>query len=111
MIITLTTAGVPPLLVQLLQRLFDELDVDGSGTLSAQELESALCRAELGGVTREEVHEMIQRADANGDGVVDFTEFVEAWRRSSSGGAAAATASALLRRGLVAEADDMELDE
>jgi hypothetical protein len=64
----------------------------------------------LGAVDRAEVVELMRRADANGDGVVDFAEFVAEWRRSGAGGGAAAAAADALRRGLSLAAQGMEID-
>ena len=83
---------------------------DGSGTLTLEELEAALGRTELGAVDRSEVIELMRRADANGDGVVDFAEFVAEWRESNAGGGAAAQAAHTLRRGLSAAAEEMDID-
>ena len=83
----------------ILRKLFTELDEDGSGTLTIEEIENSLGRTALGPVDHAEVLEMVQRADKNGDGVVDFDEFVAEWRQAGAG-AQAVDAARALRRGL-----------
>merc|ERR1712205_96341 len=62
-----------------IQRAFDYFDTDHDGSITAEEFQSALDtmspveRANLGDVT-----ELIATADANGDGVIDFEEFMTA---------------------------------
>jgi len=83
---------------EILIKVFEELDEDGSGTLSVDEVQKALSRSRLGAVSYDEVLEFCETADINGDGVIDFAEFVTAWRANGSGGAA--QASSALRQGL-----------
>ena len=93
----------------ILRKLFRELDVDGNGTLTVEEIEGALKKMPLGAVDTAEVLELVHRADVNGDGVVDFEEFVAEWRNSNSG-EAAAHAAKMLKRGLPSGAESMEID-
>jgi calcium-dependent protein kinase len=73
----------------VLRKMFLELDVDGSGTLTVEEIETALGQTSLGGsVDHADVLELVKRADANGDGVIDFDEFVAEWRKEGALGAA-----------------------
>merc|ERR1711936_20869 len=73
--------------VSLLQELEDEpydhvlaafkhLDKDGSGNLDAEELRTILTT--MGdSMTEEQVEMFLKMADKNGDGVVDYSEFVQ----------------------------------
>jgi calcium-dependent protein kinase len=86
----------------LLRKMFLELDVDGNGTLSLEEIEMALCQTPLGGgIDHAEVLELVKRADSNGDGVIDFDEFVAEWRKEGALGAA--HAAQRLKRGLASD--------
>ncbi|MEU8843901.1 EF-hand domain-containing protein [Streptomyces roseus] len=58
-----------------LKDLFDEIDTDGDGRISIGELAQRF-KAEGGqGHLRENVKEVMDQADANHDGVLDFAEF------------------------------------
>ncbi|KAJ2044017.1 hypothetical protein H4S04_006453 [Coemansia sp. S16] len=62
-----------------LKEAFRVFDKDGNGFISAAELRHALTN--LGEkLTQEEVDEMIQEADVNGDGQIDYDEFVKMMR-------------------------------
>ncbi|KAJ2743712.1 hypothetical protein GGI20_003534 [Coemansia sp. BCRC 34301] len=62
-----------------LKEAFCVFDKDGNGFISAAELRHALTN--LGEkLTQEEVDEMIQEADVNGDGQIDYDEFVKMMR-------------------------------
>jgi len=78
--------------------------------LSVEEVEKALSRSPLGALDHADVLEYVKQADTNGDGVIDFSEFVEAWRAAGAGGAV--QASQALRRGLSMSgaAQDMDID-
>ena len=55
---------------------FKNFDKDGSGNISAQELRHVMTT--LGEkLTEEEADEMIREADTNGDGYIDYVEFVK----------------------------------
>jgi hypothetical protein len=54
--------------------LFSSLDVDGSGALDKDEL-----WVKLSSIGDEQATQLIDMVDTNGDGVVDFTEFVHAF--------------------------------
>jgi len=55
---------------------FKIFDKDGSGNISAQELRHVMTT--LGEkLTEEEADEMIREADTNGDGYIDYVEFVK----------------------------------
>merc|ERR1711916_381951 len=55
---------------------FDLFDADNDGNIDASELKLAMTALGFQ-PTDEEVEEMISNADLNGDGVVDFDEFLE----------------------------------
>ena len=56
---------------------FRKFDVDGSGSISVDELRITL-REVLGEETPDEdLEEMVKAADINGDGDIDYSEFVE----------------------------------
>ena len=59
-----------------LRALFDEIDVDHSGTIDFDELYAATVSTFPGlQLTADDVQEMIVNADLNDDGVIDFDEF------------------------------------
>jgi len=68
-----------------IRKAFEEFDVDGSGTLSAEECLAILTRGatdeekEEMGMTEDDAREIIQDFDKNGDGVLSIEEFVEAF--------------------------------
>jgi len=67
---------------------FEEFDADGNGLISASELKAVLDQLAKGeeensdggdeDVSMEDVEEMIKMVDRNGDGQIDFEEFVQA---------------------------------
>ena len=63
--------------IEELKRNFDEIDIDGDGTLTKRELRIVL-RNFGTKISQSEINEWIDRADTNGDGVIDFNEFVAA---------------------------------
>merc|ERR1712129_278972 len=63
-------------------RHFKRLDADGDGFLDAEELTFLLLdMGFVGHAAKEEANKMIEHADKNGDGVVDFEEFKQVWYR------------------------------
>ncbi|KAH7818557.1 putative Calmodulin [Monocercomonoides exilis] len=59
-----------------LKEAFKVFDKDGNGFISADELRSVM--ASLGEkLTQQELEEMIKEADLNGDGQIDYAEFVK----------------------------------
>lgn len=54
--------------------MFCQIDEDNSGTLDTEELYAYLADME-----EDIANELMQELDANGDGVVDFAEFVVGW--------------------------------
>lgn len=61
--------------IELLRKYFNQLDLDGSGTISPSEIEEMLISLGLAR-TREEVEEMICELDVNGNGELEFDEFL-----------------------------------
>ena len=61
--------------IELLRKYFNQLDMDGSGTISPSEIEEMLISLGLAR-TREEVEEMICELDENGNGELEFEEFL-----------------------------------
>ncbi|OEL38828.1 putative calcium-binding protein CML13 [Dichanthelium oligosanthes] len=91
---------------QEIKEAFDLFDTDNSGTIDAKELNVAMralgfemteegkisnidiqrIAKELGvNLTLEEIQDMVQEADRNGDGEIDFDEFTRMMRRTSYG--------------------------
>ena len=64
---------------------FQVFDKDGSGTLSADEVAAILTRPTPGGTPMDlaKAHEYIARFDVNGDGVLSYDEFANAWATRS----------------------------
>ena len=60
---------------------FGVLDQDGSGTISASELKSALIKGGSSQVSEEEIQSLISQVDANGDGELQLDEFEVLWKR------------------------------
>ena len=58
-----------------LKHRFQVFDRDGGGTIEADELRSAITGL-ADGMTMEEVDEMIREADVDGDGDINYEEFV-----------------------------------
>lgn len=64
--------------IEELRKNFDDIDIDGDGTLTKRELRIVL-KNFGSNLTQSEMNEWIDRADTNGDGVIDFDEFVAAY--------------------------------
>lgn len=59
----------------VLQEMFRQADVDGSGELSRKEFSKALRESGLG-LTRKEINVLLAEVDANEDGMVSYAEFL-----------------------------------
>lgn len=59
---------------ELLVESFKYFDKDGSGKISAEEIKEVLGFG--GNLTAKEITVLIKQVDANGDGEIDFDEFV-----------------------------------
>jgi Ca2+-binding EF-hand superfamily protein len=57
------------------EQIFNEMDVDRSGTLNVKEFRNAIRQLQLG-LTSKEIDQVMRRIDQNQDGVVDYQEFV-----------------------------------
>ncbi|XP_046330583.2 calmodulin-like [Haliotis rufescens] len=58
-----------------MRRAFDQIDKDGNGLLDADELKDVLTRCGRS-LSMKEVKSLIAKVDVNGDGKLDFNEFV-----------------------------------
>ena len=58
-----------------LKRAFEMLDTDNSGFLEAREMKSMLIYLGEGEVTDQEADRLLERADLDGDGRINFQEF------------------------------------
>ena len=64
----------------LLMQAFRLLDADSSGSISLEALRGYLTQKGLNRMTEEEVDSFVTGADANGDGRIQYDEFVSANR-------------------------------
>lgn len=61
-----------------LRDIFLELDDDGDGIITATELQKGLSSAGVTSMAHQEVKELLKAVDADGDGQIDYTEFLAA---------------------------------
>merc|ERR1712083_660865 len=71
------------LLTAEFKEAFDEFDKDGSGSISTKELLGVM-RSMGQDPTEDEVLELVMEVDLNGDGTIDFQEFVLMMKKKSS---------------------------
>jgi len=62
-----------------MRKVFRCLDVDGSGTLTAQEIQGALMSIHEG-IDIKQCQKLIAEADKNNDNVIDYEEWIEVFR-------------------------------
>ena len=62
---------------ELLQRAFRQLDADGSGNITIDELSTALAQFNI----LDDAQALMALADVNGDGTIDYNEFVALMRQ------------------------------
>ena len=60
---------------EYLSNLFHESDSDGNGWLDPQEFKEIMIAADIG-LTTEDIYEIMLAADENGDGKIEYAEFV-----------------------------------
>lgn len=59
------------------QRMFNELDVDGNGSISLQELRTTLEKNYSDELDLDDVNALMDAVDDDGDGMIDITEFYD----------------------------------
>ena len=57
---------------------FQQFDTDGSNTITVAEVREA-CQYLDDKLSEEQIGEMVQRMDQDGNGIIDFDEFAKAW--------------------------------
>lgn len=60
---------------EYLSNLFHEADSDGNGWLDPQEFKEIMIAADIG-LTTEDIYEILMQADENGDGKIEYAEFI-----------------------------------
>ncbi|KAK9091643.1 hypothetical protein Sjap_024820 [Stephania japonica] len=68
-----------------LEKVFNSFDANGDGKISSSELENVL-RALGSETSKEELKQMMEEIDTDGDGFVDLKEFAEFYRGGSGKG-------------------------
>ena len=69
-----------------IRRAFQLFDTDGDGALSVEEMQAVLKRPGGGGLlSDEDVQNVINDFDQNGDGVLQYEEFVQLWLSMTQG--------------------------
>ncbi len=63
--------------IRELKAIFNEFDADGSGFIDMEEAKEAM--SSTLSLTEEEVENLIRGFDENGDGQLDYEEFVKLW--------------------------------
>ncbi|CAG9318750.1 unnamed protein product [Blepharisma stoltei] len=70
---------------QQLEEVFRNIDKDGDGKISKEELEAGIAKVKLGSIL--DAREVMERCDIDQNGYIDFSEFITAatdWERSLS---------------------------
>merc|ERR1719461_280585 len=67
-----------------MRKVFRCLDVDGSGSLTAQEIQGALLSIHAN-INLDACKKLLQEADKNGDGVIDYEEWIQVFRGETFG--------------------------
>merc|ERR1719510_2822325 len=65
-----------------MRKVFKVLDTDASGSLTAQEIKGALVSIHPD-INLEECNKLLKEADENGDGVIDYEEWIKVFRGNS----------------------------
>eukprot|EP01052_Picozoa_sp_SAG31_P009301 SAG31_NODE_486_length_15001_cov_8.454405_11_plen_111_part_00 len=74
---------MPPVNGAILQKEFDRIDKDQSGTLDRDEVKKLLNNLDpRTGITNEELDNFMEEVDASGDDQIDFQEFKEYWEKN-----------------------------
>lgn len=60
-----------------LREAFKSIDLDGNGTLSKDELKEMVQRTMQSDISEQEIEEMMNEADTDGDNEINFDEFVK----------------------------------
>ena len=64
-----------------LKAAFNMFDKDGSGTISHDEIRQVFTFDGPNSMTKKEVDQIIKEVDVNGDGEIDFDEFVQMMKK------------------------------
>ena len=64
-----------------LRAAFNMFDKDGSGTISHDEIRDVFSSGGVNSMTKNAIDEIIKEIDINGDGEIDFEEFVEMMKK------------------------------
>jgi len=81
-----------------LRRVFDTYDVDGSGSVSTEELTAIVAAADLG-LSPSEVQRIVNAADTDRSGEVDFEEFFQSvYHRNDGGGLLSLVSQSALKK-------------
>mmetsp|Transcript_39542 Transcript_39542/g.101085 ORF Transcript_39542/g.101085 Transcript_39542/m.101085 type:complete len:479 (-) Transcript_39542:266-1702(-) len=70
--------SLAPTQVMELQAAFKKIDIDGNGTITLDELRTALSTTFEGQGIEEELLQLMKAADVDGDGQIDYAEFLAA---------------------------------